>query len=441
MKKAMLSAVFAALFALVLAPALFAQDNHVDTIRPDAPELAPYGGFAIGIKTLGFVNPGQLNIIKAKEGEAVPAYDRPLVVEVWYPAKAGTGLVGESGYKDIFTRDGKTLTTLYGRAVRDAQPDASKAPYPLVIISHGYPGNRYLLSHLAENLASKGYFVASIDHTDSTYNDQGAFGSTLLNRPLDQLFTLDVLSKFDKNDKGTGLAGMIQADATALIGYSMGGYGVVNAIGGGFTAAVVKSPLAPPNGVLARRQTGSPELLASMDPRIKTAIAIAPWGWNMGFWDKDGLAGIKLPVLFMAGSADASAGYSPGVRNIFELAVNADRCLLTFENASHNAAAPIPAPKETWPAPGSTVYNAGHYMDPVWDTVRMNNIAQHFATAWLGKYLKGDAAMDAYLNLFPSGRDAVWSVDSKGQPKTDHTYWKGFGNRSAVGLRFERLKP
>ena len=92
-----------------------------------------------------------------------------------------------------------------------------------------------------------------------------------------------------------------------------------------------------------------------MDPRIKAAIAIAPWGWNMGFWDRDGLAGISTPTFYMAGSADASAGYSPGVRNIFELATNSERYLLTFENASHNAAAPIPAPKETWPAPGSTV--------------------------------------------------------------------------------------
>jgi len=35
-----------------------------------------------------------------------------------------------------------------------------------VIISHGYPGNRFLLSHLAENLASKGFVVAAPDHPD-----------------------------------------------------------------------------------------------------------------------------------------------------------------------------------------------------------------------------------------------------------------------------------
>ena len=46
---------------------------------------------------------------------------------------------------------------------------AGGGPFPLVVISHGYPGNRYLMSHLGENLASKGYVTVSIDHAESTY--------------------------------------------------------------------------------------------------------------------------------------------------------------------------------------------------------------------------------------------------------------------------------
>ena len=71
----------------------------------------------------------------------------------------------------------------------------------------------------------------------------------------------------------------------------------------------------------------------------------------------------------------------------------------------------------------------------------MNNIAQHFATAFLGKQLKGEAEMGSYLDLVEWGKNAVCSVDAKGQPKADHSYWKGFGNRSAVGLRLEHMKP
>jgi predicted dienelactone hydrolase len=425
---------------LVVASLAHAQDNRVDTVRTDAPELAKYGKFSVGVKTLKMTNPKQLDILKAKTGEPIPSYDRPLTVEVWYPGKASD--TPTNGQYKTFIRDGKTETTLSGKATRDAAADASGAPYPLVIISHGYPGNRFLLSHLAENLASKGYVVTSIDHTDSTYGDQGAFGSTLLNRPLDQLFVLNEMARLNANDPGDTLKGLVNADNTALIGYSMGGYGVVNTIGGGFTSASVASTLAPPNGALAARQAGSSSHTASMDSRIKAAVAFAPWGWTRGFWDAAGLSGIKTPVFYIAGSVDDVSGYSPGVRNIYEGSVNAPRFLLTYENANHNAGAPIPAPKEAmFPPPGVTTNPANHYIDAVWDNVRMNNIAQHFTTAFLGKYLKNDATMDGYLNVVENSKDGKWSAETTGAFKADHTYWKGFPNRTAVGLRFEQKKP
>ena len=87
-------------------------------------------------------------------------------------------------YHDI-TRDPSITDTLHGKAVRDAAP-SSGGPFPLVIVSHGYPGNRYLMSPLAENLASKGFVTVSIDHKDSTYDDLKSFASTLYNRPFDR---------------------------------------------------------------------------------------------------------------------------------------------------------------------------------------------------------------------------------------------------------------
>ena len=206
LKKAMAMG-FAALIGL--GGAANAEDNHIDTIRSDAPELAQYGKFSVGVKTLKMTNPKQLDILKAKAGEPIPSYDRPLAVEVWYPAKVVPGQAGAGQYRAI-TRDGKSEVTLYGRAVRDAPPDATGGPYPLLIISHGYPGNRYLLSHLGENLSSKGYVVVSIDHTDSTYSDQAAFGSTLLNRPLDQLFVLNEMARLNTNDPEMDIPGMVE---------------------------------------------------------------------------------------------------------------------------------------------------------------------------------------------------------------------------------------
>lgn len=213
------------------------------------------------MRTARFINANQIDVLKAKAGEPLPHYDRPLTVEVWYPSKALPEGPGAGEYR-VFSRDPKREITLHGKAARDAAPDGSQGPYPLVLISHGYPGNRFLMTPLAENLASKGYVVASIDHTDSTYSDQAAFASTLLNRPLDQLFVLREMAALNAGSAtdalGGVLKGMVNADATGLIGYSMGGYGAINTVGGGFTAASVASPLAPPNSALAVRQAGNP---------------------------------------------------------------------------------------------------------------------------------------------------------------------------------------
>ena len=414
-------------------------DSRIDTIRSDAPELAPYGGFAVGVKTVKLTNPQQLDIAKFKAGAPMPVYDRPLTVQVWYPAQLAAGQAPGGSLRAI-TRDGQTEVSLRGRAVRDAAPAPASGPFPLLIVSHGYPGNRFLLSHLAENLASKGYVVASIDHTDSTYDSQGPFGSTLLNRSLDQLFVLGEMARLGRSD--ATLKGLVNTELTGLIGYSMGGFGALNTVGAGFTAASVGFAWGTPEGALAVRQAGDPRYLASMDPRIKAVVAFAPWGWNAGFWDAAGLAGIKTPVLFVAGSVDDVSGYAPGVRNLFEGAVNAPRYLLTLENANHNAGAPMPAPLETWTrVPHLNFVPAEHYSDAVWDSVRMNNIAQHFATAFLGKYLQGDAALGSYLTLVENAKDGKFSAAKDGSFKADHSYWKGFPARSAVGLRLEQRAP
>jgi len=106
------------------------------------------------------------------------------------------------------------------------------------------------------------------------------------------------------------------------------------------------------------------------------------------YWDAEGLAGLTLPVLFVAGDADATSGSDNGVKALFEGAVNSDRYLLAFRNAGHGAAAPIPLPVE-FLEPGNG-QGPGHFTDPVWDSVRMSNILQHFATAFLDLHLRGD---------------------------------------------------
>ena len=414
--------------ATTLASPLAAQ-NRIDGLRPDAPEFAPPGDQLVGVTTLTFINPGQIDIVNAT-ADAEPIYDRALTVEVWYPAAADTT---PGGKYTAFLRDGATEVTLVGQAARDAAPLAGQS-FPLVILSHGYPGNRFLLSHLGENLASKGYVVASIDHADSTYDDMAAFGSTLVNRPWDQRFVLDQLAGLEGD-----LGAIIDADTTAVIGYSMGGYGALIFAGAGVTIAAPDFSYSAPQRLLERNMVGTETLAQLVDPRVKAVVAFAPWGRNTDFWDAAGLAGIEKPLLLIAGSVDDVSVYS-ALRQIFTETTGTTRHLLTFENANHNAGAPIPAPAESYgynDVLGFAPFD--HYADPVWDTVRMNNISQHFITAFLDLHLKGDATMQPYLTLVPNAADGVWAVDDAGEPTAANTYWAGFQNRTAVGLRFETL--
>jgi predicted dienelactone hydrolase len=381
-----------------------------------------------------------VDVLQTKEGEPNARYDRAFTIEVWYPAVLAAGQSPGGVYRTA-ARDPARPIDLHGRAVRDAAPAAPPSGgHPLVIVSHGYPGNRYLLSHLAENLASKGFVVAALDHPDSTYDDPKAFASTLYNRPLDQLFVLDELDRLSRAGSGSFLAGVADVSRTALVGYSMGGYGVLNSLGAGFSEAAVTARAAPPNRLLHERAAANPAFQRRADPRIKAAIAIAPYGGALGTWDAEALRAITTPVLFVAGSADEVVGYEKGVRALFLGASQSDRYLLTFLNGSHNVGAPIPAPAEAWAYSDTLkLFPFVHYADAVWDSVRGNNVLQHFAAAFLAVHLKGDASGQAYLDLVPRGADGVQALDREGRPPPAHTYWKGFKPRTAVGLVLEHL--
>ncbi|RRB04379.1 dienelactone hydrolase [Larkinella rosea] len=414
----------------VLAQAQTSSDAFLPgDLLPDAPELAPRGSFGVGVRTLKLIHKAQLDVLHTKDGTS-PTYDRPLTVEVWYPAKIPAGKAQLVTYEEVLGRanDPKRPLVPYtfgGRALRDAEPDPAGGTFPLVIVSHGYPGSRLLLTYLTENLASKGYVVAAIDHTESTYRDLSGFPSTLLNRSLDDLFVLNEMARLSAKNANHFLAGLVNTDNTALIGYSMGGYGALNVMGAGYSPQAVKffGQLANGSMALQTRTLSDPGFKASLDPRIKVMVAFAPWGMERGVWDADGLAGLTRPSLFIAGSKDDVSGYEKGIKAIYDGAVNADRYLLTYVNARHNVA-PNPPPAATL-KPGQPLDDYQHFSEPAWNERRINNINQHFVTAFLGIHLKGlDYAK--YLMVPENSND---------------TPWAGFKPRTSVGLEMRHAKP
>lgn len=391
--------------------------------RADAPELAYRGSFDVGVRTLDVINPDQIDILNYSEENPDPRYDRPLTLEVWYPAIRPGNKPEVTTYHDVLgsgpdNPDRPLIPFEFsGRALRDAKPDFGES-YPLVIVSHGYPGSRVLLTYLTENLASKGYVVVAIDHTDSTHADANNFSITLLNRTLDINFVLKYMTE-------SFLASGINADKTAIIGYSMGGYGALIAAGAGISETALINNWVPGNK-LDLLQAGNPDYQKLLDPRIKAIVPFAPWGGHIGTWDFAGLEGLKIPSLFIVGNQDRTANFS-GVEFLFNNAVNSDRYMLIYQNGIHEVAVNPPPPIAE-----AHFREYIHYQEPAWDNRRCNNINQHFITAFLGIHLKGMDEYQAYLNLIPISNDA-----SPG----DNDYWYGFKDWTAVGLELHHIEP
>ncbi len=403
--------------------------------RIDAPELAARGPFKVGVRTLKVVNRNQIDILNRTPDKPYPTYNRKLKIEVWYPARLYDDKKELTTYKDALGSgpgDPERPVRPFefaGRAAREAMPNLDGAPYPLVIVSHGYPGSRYLLTYLTENLASKGYLVVAIDHTESTHADKVGFESTLLNRTRDINFVLEQMAQKGDHRRGF-LSGMVDADRTTVIGYSMGGYGAMNAAGAGYNPASILWGFFGMNDLIAAQTEGSPEYAELLDSRIRALVAFAPWGGAFNVFTPTGLEGIRIPSLFISGKQDQTSGY-PFIEGFFENAVNSDRYLLAYESAIHEVAVNPP------PALASQYYREWiHYQEPAWDNERLNNINQHFITAFLGKYIQGDfARYEPYLDLPPISNDTPRADES------DPDYWKGFPNYSAIGMELHHLPP
>ena len=164
------------------------------------------------------------------------------------------------------------------------------------------------------------------------------------------------------------------------------------------------------------RTTSNPVFKASYDSRIKAVVAFAPWGKQRGVWDAEGLQGLKVPTFFVAGSLDDVSGYENGIKAIYTEAVNADRYLLTYVNARHNVA-PNPPPPASLKV-GVAFDEYYHYAEPSWNEYRINNINQHFITAFIGTYLK-QKDYKKYLDLPEHSNQKTWT---------------GFKERSSTGL-------
>ncbi len=387
------------------------------------PSQAFTGKLPVGVRTINITNPKQMNPLTGKHA------DRTLTLEVWYPAQ-NLEQSTLAHYDNVTRLDHKF--SIQGAAYRDAAVLESKEKMPLVVISHGYTGYRTLMFYLGEHLASHGYIVAAIDHTDSTNADVdlikapfAGFPSTLYNRSRDQQFTLNQLSTGENF-----ISKHIDPERAGLIGYSMGGYGAVNTLGGcyDFKEATISTftGIKDPKQIAAIAATfnscaGGQYEDPKVDPRWRAAIAFAPWGNQHGIFKPEALAKVDTPLLYIAGEFD-DVSHTPSMQKLFEDTGGEHTYMLTYRNARHNVAG-HPQPNIA----RAKEMDFGHYFEPTWNTQWINTINKHFTLAMMDCHVKAQNEACAFLDL--EGSSSQWSDDGK---KIEP--WKGFPDRYSNGM-------
>lgn len=422
--------------AIVALP-LNAQPNVPSSPGVDAPELAALGPYAVGFRTVTFVNKAQPDVENIDPIKGVSLIDRKLQVDIWYPASIAKGAKTVVYRGSLWGEPPRPPVSFSqsGLAVANAKPVGTN--HPLVVVSHGYSNNPAVMTWLTENLASKGYVVAAIHHRDPNpyVVSPVTRAAPNFNRPVDIAFATAELRK--------ALGAQIDPSRIALIGYSQGGYGVLTAGGASLDPEGPNVELVS-GGWLRKIARGSVGADSVKVHGLKAIVALAPGGGlPKSAWGTEGLAAITAPLLLIQGDADPVVDYTTGALAVFGGAVKADRYLLTYKQAGHSIALnPVPAEMR------GSVWDMDWFEDPIWRQDRINAINLHFITAFLAVHLRGEADKRAFLDVPVVDSDAgewkapdgtPWSAYSPGGDKV--TLWKGFQRRHARGMELRHSAP
>jgi len=213
----------------------------------------------------------------------------------------------------------------------------NKKKYPLVLFSHGFQGDRFGNSWIAEALVSKGYIVVMIDHTFNTsYEHSDLFLYTSMwQRPVDISELLTDLLQHPQWGK------VINKDKIAVVGFSLGGttalwLGGIKADKDKFKQALDEkysrwSDWPEYAAEKARAVDWSKAEHSYKDDRIKVVISIAP---DLGeAFAAEGLKEMSVPTLIIVGDKDK---ITPKKKNaeFFSKSINRSE-LLVIEGAEH----------------------------------------------------------------------------------------------------------
>lgn len=215
---------------------------------------APSGRYPVGMVGLHLVD-------KSRTDPYVPGNTpREVMVSLWYPATSTSGhyqapwMPSISGAHFLATRGlSPQLVTLPQTAGHVLAPvDSKLGKLPVLLYSTGLHSDRAMGTGLAQDLASRGYLVVTVDHTHDANEVQfpgnrvevntmpaGTHSSdTLKVRAADIKFVIDSLSTLSKGgnpDAGkatlpTGLTKAVDMSRIGMFGWSLGGAAVDTAM-------------------------------------------------------------------------------------------------------------------------------------------------------------------------------------------------------------------
>jgi len=233
---------------------------------------APTGPYAVGTTILELTDDS-----RHEDHDPDPRARRNVVVQLWYPAQPSNGPLAR--YKRWSEAP---LATIYAPLLRtnshlDAPIATGGAPFPVLLFGHRWGGQRTQNTDLAEDLASHGYVVASIDHPYNSAKVLLADGRVI---------------KGNEAIQGPGGAAASVADQIAFWNHTLDVWAADDLFVLNHLAAMNANPADPWQGRLDTDHAGAfghsfggaaAERLCGLDPRIQAAVNMD--GWTFGGLD------------------------------------------------------------------------------------------------------------------------------------------------------------
>ncbi len=210
----------------------------------------PTGPFEVGMTSRHLIDESRSqNTISKQEA-------REIMIQIWYPAEV-TDDNQKIQYEAFpYEEWSGTMEFIFSfprfffnylkynesNSIKDITVSDQESKYPILVFSHGFGSTRMQSYSQMEELASHGYFVVSVDHTNDAGYTKFPDGREVMNRAdaysysfniedekdvktrsRDVSFVVDQLTKINKQDSQKLFTGKMDIDRIGVFGHSYGG--------------------------------------------------------------------------------------------------------------------------------------------------------------------------------------------------------------------------